>query len=157
MAPMNPRKLRPADLMRLINATRFGAVLTEAQLRRQRNQAGYTIGDTRTIDLFRYAAWLTLEYAKPKREPLSYEEQKVRQAQRNADAIRSAQDIGEIPAVADPNRKAACMRSFRLFCETYFPEVFYLPWSPDHDKVIVKIERAVLNGDHRLATQRQFE
>ena len=118
-------------------------MLTEFQLRRHRNQAGYTIGDARTVDLFRYAAWLTLEYFKPKAEPLTYEEQKARQAERNAEAVRAAQDIGEIPAVADPDRKARAEGSFRFFCETYFPEVFYLPWSDDHLRVIEKIEKAV--------------
>ena len=138
---IDPRKLRPADLLRLVNAADFGSVLTEFQLRRHRNQAGYTIGDARTVDLFRYAAWLTLEYFKPKRVPLSYEEQKARQAERNAELVRAAQEIGEIPAVVDPQRKARCGESFRLFCETYFPEVFYLPWSDDHLRVIDKIEK----------------
>ncbi len=151
---INPRKLRPADLLRLVNATELatseggssGGVLTEFQLRRHRNQAGYTIGDARTVDLFCYAAWLTLEYFKPKTEPLTYEEQKARQAERNAEAVRAAQDIGEIPAVVDPQRKARCEASFREFCETYFAEVFYLPWSDDHLRVIDKIEKAVRTG-----------
>ena len=143
---IDPRKLRPADLLRLVNSAGRGSVLTEFQLRRHRNQAGYTIGDARTVDLFRYAAWLTLEYFKPKAEPLTYEEQKARQAERNAEAVRAAQDIGEIPAVADPDRKARCEASFRDFCETYFAEVFYLPWSDDHLRVIEKIERAVRTG-----------
>jgi hypothetical protein len=120
-AAIDPRKLRPADLLRLVNATDFGSVLTEAQLRRHRNQAGYTIGDGRTVDLLRYAAWLTLKHYKPKTAPLSYEEQKARQAERNAEAVRAAQDIGELPAVVDPDRKARCTASFRDFCETYFP------------------------------------
>jgi len=143
---INPRKLRPADLLRLVNSAGRGGVLTEFQLRRHRNQAGYTIGDARTVDLFSYAAWLTLEYFKPKAEPLSYDQQKARQAERNAEAVRAAQDIGEIPAVADPDRKARCEASFRDFCETYFPEVFYLPWSDDHLRVIDKIEKAVRTG-----------
>jgi len=145
-AKIDPRKLRPADLLRLVNSTGRGSVLTEFQLRRHRNQAGYTIGDARTVDLFRYAAWLTLEYFKPKAEPLTYEEQKARQAERNAEAVRAAQDIGEIPAVVDPQRKAQCEASFREFCETYFPEVFYFPWSDDHLRVIEKIEKAVRTG-----------
>ena len=146
MAAIDPRKLRPTDLLRLVNATDFGSVLTEAQLRRQRNCAGYTIGDARTVDLFRYAAWLTLEHFKPKVAPLNYEEQKARQAERNAEAVRAAQDIGELPAVVDPDRKARCTASFRDFCETYFPEVFYFPWSDDHLRVIEKIEKAVRTG-----------
>jgi hypothetical protein len=145
-AKIDPRKLRPADLLRLVNSAGRGSALTEFQLRRHRNQAGYTIGDARTVDLFRYAAWLTLEYFKPKTEPLTYEEQKARQAERNAEAVRAAQDIGEIPAVVDPERKARCEASFREFCETYFPEVFYFPWSDDHLRVIDKIEKAVRTG-----------
>ncbi len=148
-APIDPRKLRPADLLRMVNSTGHGSVLTEFQLRRHRNQAGYTIGDARTVDLFRYAAWLTLEYffpKKPKPEPLTYAEQKARQAERNAEAVRAAQDIGDIPAVVNPQRKAKAVGSFRDFCETYFPEVFYFPWSDDHLCVIDKIEKAVRTG-----------
>ena len=147
----NPRQLRPADLLRIVNAIDIPNAdpLTESQLRRHRNRAGYSISDPsnpQSVDLFRYSAWLTLESVKPKSGPLSYDEQKARQAERNAEAVRSAQDIGEIPAVVDPDRKARCIASFRAFCETYFAEVFYLPWSADHRTVISKIEKAVRTG-----------
>jgi hypothetical protein len=147
----NPRQLRPADLLRIVNAVDLPDAdsLTEFQLRRHRNRAGYSISDPsnpQTVDLFRYAAWLTLESVKPKSGPLSYEEQKARQAERNAEAVRSAQDIGEIPGVVDPERKAQAIASFRGFCETYFAEVFYLSWSDDHLRVIEKIEKAVRTG-----------
>lgn len=142
---INPRKLRPSDLIRLL-VTEAGGSLTEAQLRRHRNQAGYTIGDTRTVDLVRYAAWLTLEFFKPKPMPLTYEQRKAREAQRHAEMARAAQDIGEIPAVENPKRKADAERDFRKFCETYFSEVFYFAWSPDHLRVIEKIEKAVRTG-----------
>jgi phage terminase large subunit GpA-like protein len=33
-----------------------------------------------------------------------------------------------------------------LFCESYFPLTIHLDWSPDHLKVIGKIEQAVLHG-----------
>ncbi|MCC5830151.1 MAG: phage terminase large subunit family protein [Phycisphaeraceae bacterium] len=145
-APINPRRLKPAVLARLLNSLGQGEVINERQLRRHRNRAGYTIGDAKTVDLFRYAAWLTLEYHKPKDEPASYEEVKRRQAERNAELVRAAQDIGEIPQVVDPKRRAACEESFRGFCETYFADVFYLPWSDDHLRVIDKIERAVRTG-----------
>ncbi len=143
---INPRRLRPAVLARLLNSLGQGEVIDERQLRRHRNRAGYTIGDAKSVDLFRYAAWLTLEYFKPKPEPIDYEEVKRRQAERNADMVRAAQDIGEIPAVVDPHRRARCEESFRRFCETYFADVFYLPWSDDHLRVIEKIERAVRSG-----------
>jgi len=61
-------------------------------------------------------------------------------------ARRAAQDIGALPKVVDPVRKAATLKSLRLFCETYFPQAFYLEWSADHLKVIAKIEEAVTSG-----------
>ena len=146
MEPIDPRKLKPAVLARLLNSTGKGEVINERQLLRHRNRAGYTIGDAKTVDLFRYAAWLTLDYFTPKDEPLSYDEIKRRQAERNAEMVAAAQDIGEIPAVVDPERKAKAEASFRFFCEAYFPDAFYLPWSPDHLRVIDKIEKAVRTG-----------
>ena len=146
MEAINPRKLTPVMLARLLNSTPFGEVINERQLRRHRTRAGYTIGDAKTVDLFRYAAWLTLEYLKPQDDPASYDEIKRRQAERNAEMVRAGQDIGEIPDVVDPERRAKAGQSFRFFCETYFPEVFYLPWSNDHLRVIAKIEKAVRTG-----------
>jgi len=143
---INPRRLKPAVLARLLNSLGQGEVINERQLHRHRNRAGYTIGDAKTVDLFRYAAWLTLEYHKPRDEPASYDEVKRRQAERNAELVRAAQDIGEIPQVVDSKRRAICEESFRDFCETYFADVFYLPWSDDHLRVIDKIEKAVRTG-----------
>jgi hypothetical protein len=146
METINPRRLQPGALTQLLNSAGQGEVINDRQLRRHRNRAGYTIGDGRTVDLFRYAAWLTLEYFKPKEEALSYDEVKRRQAERNADLVRTAQDIGELPAVVNSERRAATEASFRVFCETYFPDVFYFAWSPDHLRVVDKIERAVRTG-----------
>jgi len=95
---INPRRLKPSVLARLLNSLGQGEVISERQLRRHRNRAGYTIGDAKTVDLFRYAAWLTLEYHKPKPEAADYDEVKRRQAERNAELVRAAQDIGEIPS-----------------------------------------------------------
>ena len=146
MAAINPTKLRPTDLTRLLNSAGFGEVISERTLRRHRNRAGYTIGDARTVDLFRYAAWLTQEYSRPARVPRTYDDIRESARKRNADLARSGQDIGPIPPVVNPERKAQACASFRYFCEVYFPEVFYLPWSADHLLVIDKIEQAVLKG-----------
>ena len=56
MEAINPRRLQPAVLARLLNSVGQGEVINERQLRLHRNRAGYTIGDARTVDLFRYAA-----------------------------------------------------------------------------------------------------
>lgn len=76
----------------------------------------------------------------------AYERTKERARARAAAESRSGRDIGAIPPVANSARKAAAFDDFRIFCETYFPERFTLAWSPDHLRVIAKIERAVLHG-----------
>ena len=62
---------------------------------------------------------------------------------RQAEQSLAGRDIGQLPEVVNPDRKAACERNFQLFCESYFPETYALAWSPDHLKVIEKIETAV--------------
>lgn len=57
--------------------------------------------------------------------------------------VAAGQECGPLPPVRDPKRKAACGESLRLFCETYFRPKFYLGWSPDHIKVIERLELCV--------------
>lgn len=76
----------------------------------------------------------------------SYEAHKAAAAARQAQISSGGRNIGELPDVQDPERKASCRTDFRKFCETYFPEEFYLGWSPDHLKVIERIETSVLKG-----------
>ena len=40
-------------------------------------------------------------------------------AQRQTDQSLAGRDIGELPEVADPERKEACRTDFRRFCEIY--------------------------------------
>ena len=143
---LNPTKLRPAKLVRILNSAGFGEVISDSTLRRHRNRAGYTIGDEETVDLLRYAAWLTGQYLTPSQDARSYDEVKEAARLRNAELARAGQEIGQIPTVVNPDRKIKAMASFKYFCEVYFPDVFYLPWSEDHHTVIKKIEQAVLKG-----------
>ncbi|HOQ61258.1 MAG TPA: phage terminase large subunit family protein, partial [Vicinamibacterales bacterium] len=142
------RQLRPSMLTRMLNSTPLGEVLGDRQLRRHRNRAGYRIGDETHVDLLRYAAWLlwTRHNPEPEPEPRDYEAMKEAARARNAELSAIGRDIGVIPEVIDPDRKARAATDFRFFCEAYFPETFSLPWSPDHLKVIAKIETAVLRG-----------
>ncbi|OQA87653.1 MAG: Phage terminase large subunit (GpA) [Lentisphaerae bacterium ADurb.Bin242] len=147
--PMNPSELRPIDTVRLLNSTVFGAVLGDRQLRRHRERAGFRIsGDGgETVSLFKYGAWLREElYRREMNPPRTYEEKKENARKRNQALALMGRDIGELPAVVNQERKKNCERNFRLFCESYFPETFTLAWSPDHLKVIAKIETAVLSG-----------
>ena len=142
------RQLRPSMLTRMLNSTPLGEVLSERQLRRHRNRAGYRIGDEKCVDLLRYAAWLiwTRHNPEPEKEPCDYEAMKEAARARNAELSAIGRDIGDIPEVVDPQRKARAATDFRFFCEAYFPHTFSLPWSDDHLKVIAKIETAVLRG-----------
>ena len=144
----DPRKLRPSMLTRMLNSTPLGEVISERTLRRHRNRAGYRIGDQKHVDLFRYAAWLAWlrHNPAPAKQPADYEAMKEAARARNAALSAIGRDIGPIPEVIDPQRKARGRTDFRFFCEAYFPEAFCLPWSDDHLKVIAKIEQAVLRG-----------
>ena len=145
---INPRQLRPTELVRLLNSTPLGEVISDRQLLRHRGRAGFRIGNDRQVDLFRYVAWLVAIRHEPQVEEDAdpYESLKERARARNAALSLAGRDIGELPAVVDPERRAKAEKDFRFFCETYFPAAFTLPWSPDHLKVIAKIERAVLTG-----------
>jgi len=55
---LDPGALRPAELARLLNSTCLGEAARAHTIYRQRNRAGYRIGDGRTIDLVRYVSWL---------------------------------------------------------------------------------------------------
>jgi hypothetical protein len=144
----DPRRLRPTELCRLLNSTRLGEVISERQLHRHRTRAGLRIGDGRYVDLLRYVAWLVQIRHAPKPEPDGdpYERMKERARARNVALAIAGRDIGELPAVVNADRKALAASDFRLFCDSYFPLTFHLSWSPDHLKVIAKIEQAVLRG-----------
>jgi hypothetical protein len=144
----DPRRLRPSELCRLLNSTPFGEVLSERQLHRHRTRAGNRIGDGRHVDLLRYVAWLVQSRHAPRRESEgdSYERMKERARARNVALALAGRDIGQLPAVENPQRKAQAADDFQFFCESYFPRTFHLAWSDDHIKVMRRIEQAVLRG-----------
>jgi hypothetical protein len=84
-----------------------------------------------------YVAWLVEERHKPKLEPEvdPYEAQKGRAAARSAAQSLAGREIGELPKVADAERKEKAANDFRFFCESYFPQTFHLPWSPEPPKI----------------------
>ena len=146
---LNPTKLKPIEIVRIVNTTPLMAVLNDRQLRRHRDRAGFRISEDggQTVNLFKYAAWLRSELIIRQSEtPLTYEEKRNAARARNLALATAGRDIGELPDVVDAERKKKCEKDFRLFCETYFPETFTLTWSPDHLKAINRIETAVLRG-----------
>lgn len=140
--------MRQSELVRLLNSTPLGEVTSERQVYRDRERAGLRIGEKNRVNLFKYAAWLAWERHHPKapEPPQTYEEHKDRTARRGAELSAKGRDIGELPAVADPQRRLKAATDFQYFCEAYFPQSFHLEWSDDHLKVLRKIEQAVLHG-----------
>ena len=149
--PINPSNIRVVDVARLLNSTSFGFVLPQARLYREFNRVGFRIGSSenpRNINLLKYIAWMFDRKHTPEETSgaRSYEDRRNAERDRQAEQSLAGRDIGQLPEVVNPNRKAACERNFQLFCESYFPETYSLAWSPDHLKVIEKIETAVLRG-----------
>ena len=149
--PINPSNMRVVDVARLLNSTSFGFVLAQARLYREFNRVGFRIGSSenpRNINLLKYIAWMFDRKHTPEETSgaRSYEDRRNAERDRQAEQSLAGRDIGPLPEVVNPNRKAACERNFQLFCESYFPETYALAWSPDHLKVIEKIETAVLRG-----------
>ncbi|MDA7936815.1 phage terminase large subunit family protein [bacterium] len=145
---IDPRKLRPGECCRLLNSTSLGEVINERQLHRHRTRAGSRIGDGKHVDLLCYTGWLVEERHRPRSadEGDPYARIKDKARERNAAIALAGRDIGELSPVADPDRKAKANSSFQYFCEAYFSLTFHLNWSPDHLKVIRKIEEAVTKG-----------
>lgn len=144
-------KLKPAELVRLLNSTDLGTVVSPAQVYRHFTQAGYRVAsseDNRCLNLYRYIAWLVDQ--KNTRLTVNagdaYEAHLNAVMRRDQELSLSGRDIGELPAVENPERKEACRYDFKLYCETYFPEVYALEWSEDHLRAIGKIQQAILKG-----------
>lgn len=148
------RRMRAGELCRLLNSTPMGECLGERQLHRHRTRAGLRIGsdgDPNRVDLLRYVAWLFDQRHAPLPEVTvdgrsGYDAQRERARLRSALISVSGRDIGPLPAVADPERRARAERDFRRFCETYGTAVFKLAWSDDQLVALARIEQAVLHG-----------
>jgi len=146
---IDPSKLKPSDVTRLLNSTSLGTVIGDRQFYTHRQRAGFRISpDGRTINLFKYLAWLVDERhgPQPEQNTRDYEAMKEAARARNAALSAAGRDIGDLPEVVDTERRARCRTSFRAFCDAYFPQTFHLEWSPDHLRVIGKIKQAVLHG-----------
>ena len=104
---IDPRHLKPSELVRLLNSTSLGEVTSERRLYRDRQRAGFRVGDGNRVDLVRYTAWLAWERHNPKpvQTPESYEQLKDRTARRSAELSAAGRDIGDLPAIADAARR----------------------------------------------------
>lgn len=70
-----------------------------------------------------------------------------RMAENSRNNFSKAAELGELEAVVDPKRKAACKKSLLKFLQVYFPGTTGLsPFSEDHKRVIRRLERAIRTG-----------
>lgn len=75
-----------------------------------------------------------------------YDQHRADAAERSREKSAKGREIGPLPPPEDEARKAAARDSLRLFCESYFPNRFYLGWSPAHLTAIERLERCVRAG-----------
>ena len=151
MPEIRLRKMRPTEVAKLLNSNTLGVEIFPSRIYREFTRAGFRIAasdDPRSIHLLKYLAYLTdLKNDPPEvKTGRSYEERKEAERARNAAQSAAGRDIGDLPEVVNPERKATCRENFQKFCEQYFHEVFHLSWSDDHLKAIHRIEEAVLHG-----------
>ena len=66
-----------------------------------------------------------------------------RNEQRREDELEIAD---KLPAVENTTRKNKAMKSLLYFLKTYFPDIFYLKFSPIHLEVIKRIEETIERG-----------
>ena len=87
------------------------------------------------------------QYTSPSPSRLDeYQSHRNAAARRQAEKSAEGRDIGSIPEVANPERREACRRDLMLFCKTYFPDVFYLPWAEIQKETARRIQEAAING-----------
>ncbi len=80
------------------------------------------------------------------RQRRQYEHHRKRAGERQAALVRAGQDIGDLPPICNPIRRMSCESDLKLFCTSYFPDVFFLPWSVNQHEIIADIEKTVLRG-----------
>jgi hypothetical protein len=104
---IDPRRLRPSELAKLLNSTPLGTVIDGWQLYRHGVRAGYRIGDGKRVDLFRYVAWLVHVRHEPKPRPEGdpYEALNERAPARNAALSLAGRDSGWLLVVVNLERR----------------------------------------------------
>jgi hypothetical protein len=76
----------------------------------------------------------------------AYDAHKRQVSARQSAQVAAKQEIGPLPPVADPDRRARAAASLRAFCEIYFAQVFFRAWSPDHLTALARFEEVIRRG-----------
>ncbi len=79
--------------------------------------------------------------------PESAERQRERSARRAQDMSKALADIGELPSVADPERRERGRTSLRAFFDAYLSEhYFYRPYTETLEQIIATAQRVSFDG-----------
>ena len=94
---LNLSKLKPSELVRLMNSTELGTVVSATQIYRHSEQGGYRIAsreDSRCLNFYSYVAWLVDRHNTPEPEPQGYDAVRADAARRSSEKSLEGRDIG---------------------------------------------------------------
>jgi len=80
----------------------------------------------------------------------SYARRLERAASRSHQGVLARQEIGTLPPIKDPVRRAACKASLALTAKTYFPAIFKKAWAQYHLDLIANFEEIIRGGGQRV-------
>ena len=126
------------EATRLLNSTPLGRVATEYTVRRIMNDYGLHAPRLMVI-----GARILKERSTP--GPSQEAKHRARERDRSAEMSASGRNIGDIPDVVDPERRAACEFDLSKFIKTY-AFMGKKPFSRSHYRVMKRIESCVFNG-----------
>jgi hypothetical protein len=152
---LNLRALTISQLLAICN-TELPTATSRRQLHTVRESYGLRVSNKDgTIDSERFLQTVMQKWEeKFTADPIDWNLHRARQ--RNV-ARAEARSIGEIPAVTDPELRAACDQSLQQFLVTCFPDTFSLKFSQAHLNLIGSIERVIeTGGSHAFACERGF-
>lgn len=75
-----------------------------------------------------------------------YDRFRESQAEISRERAERGREIKPIPKVANRKRRNRCLKSFKLFCETYFAHRFDRAWGADHLEVLQLLGNVVRDG-----------
>src|SRR5262245_24755639 len=79
-------------------------------------------------------------------EGTTYQRHRETMRARHAEESAWGRDIAPLPRIANRPRRKRCEFDLGRFCLSYLKGTFGIPFSPDHKKVIAKMEKAALEG-----------
>ena len=131
--------------MNVRESANLAKITYDAMRRKCKKNIGKTIyvEHLGNINISKKGSRYQIVYTDIKERTKSYRE-KQRQTMNARNA--SSRDIGAIPETVNTKRRGRCKADLALFFKTYMPETFYLPWSPDHIKIINKLQTSIIQG-----------